>query len=134
MSNLAIRAELEQRLAAWAAAQVPPVPVTFESTPFTKPADGVFLECFLMPALTLNRGVSGDHATYYGLFQVNVWARSGRGMGQAERLSSNIISLFPVVPKTGNVSIEQLPRAEPSMADPSGWIVIPHVINYRYET
>ena len=134
MSNAIIRNHFETRLAAWAAAQTPAIPVTYEAIPFTKPADGMFLECFLMPGLTMNRSVSGTNATYIGLFQINLWGRQDRGMGALEKVSSGIVSLFPVFPKSGKVSIDELPRAEPSAADPSGWIVIPHVIKYRYES
>lgn len=133
MSNAVIRAELEARLKTWADAQTPKVPVAFQGAPFTKPADGTFLEAFLLPNDTLNKELSGSRKTYIGLFQVNCWARSGKGMGEVERLAQNVIGIYPMLPKSGAVSIEKTPHAEKSILD-SGWVIVPVTIQYRMET
>ena len=134
MSNSVIRKALEGRLAAWANAQSPKVPVAFEEAPFTKPTSGKFLEAFLVPAITLDRDVSGNGKRYLGIFQVNCWALSGKGMAEVEALAASVISLFPLLPKQGNVSIESTPYAESAMDDSAGWTITPVTIKYRYET
>lgn len=134
MSNSVIRKELEGKLAAWASAQNPKIPVAYENTPFTKPSSGVFLEAFLIPAITLDRDVTGAGKRYLGMFQINCWAREGRGMAEAEALSASVIALFPMLPKQGNVSIEGTPYAEPSILDSAGWVITPVTIKYRYDT
>lgn len=134
MSNSIIRAELETRLKAWADAQVPKVPIAFEGVSFTKPTDGVFLEAYLIPNLTLDTAVDGTRQRHLGIFQVNCWARSGKGMRQVEALAQNIINLFPLLPKSGMVSIEKTPNAESHLLDPSGWIIVPVTVSYRFET
>lgn len=134
MSDLIIRSELETRLKTWADAQVPKVLISSEGVPFTKPTDGVFLEAFLLPSATLNPEVSGVRKRQLGIFQVNCWAKSGKGMKAVEQLAQNVIDLYPLFPKAGNVSIEQTPNAEPSILDTSGWIVVPVTIKYRYES
>lgn len=134
MSNSLIRKELEGRLAAWANAQTPKIPIAFENTPFTKPAAGIFLEAFLIPAITLDRDTAGKGKRYLGMFQVNCWARSGRGMAEADSLAVSVINLFPLLPKQGNVSIDSTPYAENSIQDPAGWVITPVTIKYRYET
>ena len=133
MSNSVIRAELDSKLKAWADAQIPKVPVAYEGFPFTKPTDGVFVESFLIPAITMDSDVSGDSKRYLGIYQINCWARSGRGMKQVETLAQNIINLFPMLPKTGSVSIESTPYAEKYVLDQSGWVILPVTIQYRYE-
>lgn len=133
MSNATIRAELETRLKTWADAQTPKIPVSFEGVPFTKPASGTYLECFLIPAVTIDADVSATRQRRLGIFQVNCWIKSGTGMRQVETLAQNIIDLFPILPKTGAVSIESTPYADNSILDPSGWIAVPVSIQYRHE-
>lgn len=134
MSNASIRAELETRLKTWADAQNPQVPIAFQNSPFTKPANGPFLEPILIPNETLNKTVAGTRKTHIGLFQVNCWAASGGGMRQVEQLAQSIVDLFPILPKTGTVSIEKTPEAERPMSDGSGWVIVPVMIKYRMET
>jgi len=134
MSNDVIRAELETRLFDWAQAQNPKVPIAFESAPFTKPETGVFLEAFLIPNVTIDADVAATRKRLVGIFQVNCWARSGKGMGEVDRLAASVIDAFPVVPKSGEVSIEQTPYADKSLSDNSGWVIVPVTIMYRYES
>ena len=134
MSNAKIRAELETRLKTWADAQTPQIPIAFQGVSFTKPADGSpYLEPILLPNPTLNKTVDGKRKTYIGIFQVNCWAQSGRGMGPVESLAQSVINLFPLLPKTGSVSIEQTPAADSPLLD-NGWLVVPVTIKYRMET
>lgn len=134
MSNSIVRAEFETRLKRWADAQTPLIPIAFENAPFTKPTDRPFLEAFLIPNLTLNYTVDGKRKTYMGLFQINCWAPSGKGMGEIERLVQSVINLYPMLPKTGRVSVESTPSAGSSIPDPSGWVIVPVTIKYRMET
>jgi len=134
MSNSVIRAELEARLKTWADAQLPKVPVSYEGVAFTKPTDGVFLESFLLPTTTIDVNVDGSRKRYLGIFQINCWAKSGSGMRPVETLAQEIIDLYPILPKSGAVSIEATPEAERAVPDTSGWMVVPVVIEYRYES
>lgn len=133
MSNNLIRAELETRLYTWANAQSPKIPIAFEGVAYTKPSDGVFLEAILIPNITNDVDVAATRQRLMGIFQVNCWAKSGKGMGEVERLANSIIDLYPILPKTGNVSIESTPYAGSPIHDTSGWVVIPVTIPYRYE-
>ena len=133
MSNSIIRAALETRLKAWADAQVPKIPFAAEGASFTKPSSGGFLQPTLLPNGTVNNDLSGTRKTYIGIFDVRCWYPSGRGMGEVEKMSNSIINLFPLIPKTGGVSIENTPYAEHPELDTSGWIIVPVMIMYRYE-
>jgi hypothetical protein len=134
MSNIIIRSELESRLKTWADAQVPKVPVAFEGMAFTKPSTGVFLEPTLIPMSTEDANVSGTRKRCYGVFHVNCWAKSGTGMRQVETLAQSIVTLFPLLPKTGAVSIESTPFVHEHDTDPAGWLIVPVTIQYRYES
>lgn len=134
MSNTIIRASFETRLKNWADAQTPKVPVAFESVNFTKPADGTpFVECFLVPNVTMNPTIDGHRTRRYGVFQVNCWAQQGKGMKSVETLAEAIVSLFPLIPKVGAVSVEETPTVKPRIPDGSGWVIVPVTIKYRFE-
>lgn len=133
MSLSIVRAALETRLATWAAAQSTPLSIAFEDVSFVKPDSDPYLECFLIPNMTVNHETSGTRKTLYGLFQVNVWTPGGTGRGQAETLSQGVVDLFPVVPKLGAVSVEGTPSTNAPRSDSSGWSITPVLIKYRYE-
>lgn len=133
MSNKIIRAELETRLKTWADAQNPRLPIAFQNAAFTKP-NGPYLEAYLLPNATLNKTVDGKRKTYMGIFQVNCWYPSGKGMGPVEQIAQDIVNLYPMLPKIGAVSIEKTPDAEGPEWDTSGWVIVPVVIHYRMET
>lgn len=134
MSNAIIRAALETRLKAWADAQVVKIPIAFEGVSFTKPSSGPYLQPLLIPNVTVNQDLSGARKTLLGLFEVACWWPSGKGMGGVEKLAQSVVELFPLLPKSGVVSIESTPYAERPVLDESGWIVVPVIILYRYES
>jgi hypothetical protein len=133
MSIQIVRAALESRLKAWADAQSPSIPVSFQNVSFVKPNDGVWLEAFLIPNDTFNRQVDGQGKTLHGFFHINCWTRTGSGMGQAEGVAEALVSLYPLFPKFGPVSIESTPSVDRPMLDESGWVVTPVLISYRFE-
>lgn len=134
MSISTIRSELETRLQTWANAQTPPIPIAFQNVAFTKPQAGCYLEPYLLPNGTSNEEVSGKRKTHIGIFQVNCWALSGRGMGEVELLAQKVVDLFPMLPKTGSVSIEGTPSADSPLPDGTGWVIVPVTIKYRMES
>lgn len=128
-----VREELELRLKAFATTHS--LPVAYEGMFFKKPdPPAPFLECFLIPALTKNVTVDGTRNREVGLFQVNVWAPAGNGLKVADAIATNLVNAFPVVPKTGLVSIEQTPSKGKMMPDVAGWLIFPVTISYRYES
>ncbi len=134
MSNQIVATALESRLQAWASAQVPPVPIAFENVAFVKPTSTPWLEPFLIPNLTMNKELKGVRKTHLGLFQVNVWAPKGEGMGVVRALAQSVINLYPLLPKIGAVSIEETPTASRPLPDGDSWVVVPVLIKYRYES
>lgn len=136
MSNSVIRLELATRLKDWADAQDPPIEIAFQNVPFEKPGNPPvpFLESLFIPNTTLQKELSGSRKTYMGIYQVNVWAGYGRGMRQAEDIAQAIINLYPMLPKSGAVSIESTPTAEKPLWDTTGWVIVPVTIKYRMET
>lgn len=130
MSNQLIRASLEGRLQTLATSLG--VSVAWENVAFEKPTTK-FLEPFLIPVTTINTDVAGHRATYLGMFQVNCWAPTGNGMGDVSALAQSVIDAFPMLPKSGAVSIESTPSAAPPMEDEQGWVIVPVTIKYRYE-
>lgn len=134
MSNAIVRAAFESRLKVWADAQVPKIPIAFEGASFNKPQSGAYIEPVLIPNVTMNNELSGKRKTLLGVFEVRCWYPSGTGMGGVEQLANNVINLFPLLPKTGKVSVENTPHAEHPHIDDAGWIIVPVLIFYRCET
>lgn len=128
------RQELESRVAAFAAAQSPSLTVAYENVPFTKPENLPYLECFLVSAGTIALTVDASRNRERGTLQVNVWSPSGQGSGKVEAIGDKLVKAFPVVPKQGNVSIEQPGNTERLIVEISGWIILPVTFPYRVET
>ena len=103
---MTIRSEIETRLATWAAAQTPKVPVAYENVDFSKPKTGGYVEIYMLDSAIKNRNlVAGQRIT--GKFQINVYMPLGSGMGDIEARADAIAALYPVLPKIGTVSMEQ---------------------------
>lgn len=131
---MSVRSELEVRLAAFAAAQSPAIPVSYQSVPFTKPASSPFMECFIVSASTITTTVDARRQRERGNFQVNLWWPSGVGAGKVEALAKSLALAFPVIPKQGTVSIEDSANVRNLILDQAGWIIAPVSIPYRAES
>jgi len=95
MSDQIIRAAFETRLAAWAAAQVPPIPIAYENAPFTPPS-GRYARCFLMPAPAANEMLNGEHRRRMGVFQVSLCMPIGTGPAAGAALAASLDAAFPL--------------------------------------
>lgn len=95
MSNKLCRKAIESRLATWASARVPALPIAWENVPFTQPA-GAYLRAYLLPANTTGVDMAGAGRTYRGVYQVSVVAPINTGPGAAEAIADEIAALFPL--------------------------------------
>ena len=130
---MSVRSELTVRLAALATTLS--IPLCTEGIPFVKPLNNAaFLEMFILPAATIDVTVDGTRQRLVGVMQINVWCPSGKGTKQSDDIVQAIVAAFPVVPKTGTVSIETTPSAKQAIIDPSGYRITPVVNHYRMET
>lgn len=130
---MSARSEIETRINEWARAQSPAIPVAFQNVKFTKPVSGPYLEVVLLGDNSTNRNLAADGIRTYGMFQVNVYAPVNAGMGQVEALAKSIVDLFPVIPKTGTVSIEApLNTSGSTVID--AFVCIPVRARYRIES
>lgn len=130
---MSARSEIETRINTWAKAQTPPVPVAFEGVNFTKPVNGPYIEVYMLGVNSRNRDVAANGVRTYGMFQINCYAPANKGMGEVEALRDSMVALFPVLPKTGMVSIEApLSWSGSTVAD--GNAFVPVRGNYRTES
>lgn len=133
MANI-IRTELETRLLAFANSYSPPLAVSWEGIAFLKPDPfAPFLEATLTASSTINVTTDGTRIRILGNFLVKVWCPDNKGSKTNDDISSALVAAFPIVPKTGNVSVEQTPNSSQAIIDPSGWRITPVTIKYRYE-
>lgn len=128
------RQELEVRLAAFAAAQSPAITVAYEGQPFTRPTNAAWLECFVKTGPVLLSTVSGESIRTRGTWAVNCYWPSGQGTGKLEALAQGVVSTFKVLPKVGNVSIEQPGNTGNIAVTNDGWICLPITFPFRVES
>lgn len=95
MSQARIRAAFEARLAQWAAARVPALPVVWQNVNATLPTVD-HLRAYLLPAETGSRDLAGQNRSYRGVFQVTVFIKAGVGSSRAEGIARELDDLFPV--------------------------------------
>jgi hypothetical protein len=131
MTQRTIRLEVEAKVKAWAAAQSPAIPIAYENMPYTK-TDATFIELYIIPATTVNQTVSAARKTLTGLIQFNIYTKEGVGTKKSEEIAQALIDLFPVVPKTGTVSIEQTGSIMNTLYQ-AQWLVTPVRFRYRQE-
>jgi hypothetical protein len=134
MSNAIIQAAIEVRLAAWAGAQSPAIPIAYENMGFKPTAGQRYLRGTLMPAGTLNPSQGGEHKRYHGFYQVDVYVPANGGTGPSRALTKAIEVLFkcPTTIQSGglNVHINRTPSVGPGMPDDSGFYMVPVTIWY----
>lgn len=129
MTQRTIRQEVETKVKAWASSKG--IALALENVPFTKP-DTTWIQLYIIPATTVNPTVNAKRATMFGFLQFNIYTKDGIGTKASEELAQEIIDLFPVVPKTGTVSIEQTGSIMNPLYD-AQWRVTPVRIRYRQE-
>ncbi|MGZ5121030.1 MAG: phage tail terminator-like protein [Burkholderiales bacterium] len=95
MSDALVRAAFETRLAAWAAAQSPAIPVAWENSTFTPPT-GRYVRCYLIPAPTECETFNGEHRRRMGVFQVSLCMSTGSGPAAANALAASLDATFPL--------------------------------------
>ena len=136
MSNATVRVALETRLKRIASTLNPVPPIAYQNAAFEKPTSGVWLECFVIPSATVDRGVQAQSKTYLGMFQINVWIQRGIGMGAAESIVDKIIAGFPSAVKDqkyAKLTISGVSEGA-SLDDTSGWVATPVLVTYRYDS
>lgn len=131
---MTIRQELETKLATFAAAQSPAIPVAYENVSFTRPDSGLWLECYLMSGPTVVATLDASTNRERGIWCVNCWGKLNTGAGKIEALVAQIIKLYPVLPKVGTVSIEQPGTNSRMNVTSDGWACIQVSFPYRVES
>jgi hypothetical protein len=130
---MSVRTEVETKLATWAAAQTPVVPVSYENVPFTKPTATAWLQIFFLDAITVNPDVAASGERETGIFQINVCTPENKGTKERDALVTAMKGLFPVLPKTGTVSFERPPTVSNGYNRTDGFFVTPMSFSYRQE-
>lgn len=136
MSDALIRSAFESRLAAWAAAQTPAIPIAYQNKPFDPPV-GVYLRSFILPAGTISLTLDRKHRQYKGVFQVSIVAPLATGPGAAEAVATALDALFPIDAPlaVGSILVWLLSpmSAAPAQQEPARY-VIPVSAQYQSDT
>lgn len=127
MNETTIRAALESRLAAWAAAR--PVPVAWENVAFTPTTGEAYLRAFLLPAATVSGSFCSEQ--FKGIFQINVLAPADGGPGAGAALARAVADLFPAGANIGGVRVPMPPAVGAGRDDANGFYMIPVSVRYQ---
>lgn len=134
MSDALIRAAFESRLAAWASAQVPPIPVAYQNVAFAPP-NGRYARCWVLPAPTQSQTLDGLHRERKGVFQVDLLMPNGTGSAAANALAASLDAAFPVVLSQGAIKVFLLsPMSQSSSIQEPNHYMVPVSCMYRSDT
>jgi hypothetical protein len=130
---MSVKVELQKRLTDWATTQS--IPVAKENVPFTKPSSstGKYLEVMFLNSSVITPHLAGLGEREFGIMQINVCVPQGQGAGPGDALVANVKTLYPVVPKTGTVSVERPVQVSQAFTRDDGFRVIPLTVYYRQE-
>ena len=137
MSNQStIRAILETRLAAWAAARVPPLPVLWENARTAQEPTADHLRAYVLPATTTSPFLAGNGRSYRGLFQVSIFLLPGAGARKAETIAGDLDALFPCAERytSAGLTVQVLTPASigPALQE-TDWHMVPVRFTYGAE-
>lgn len=136
MSDALVRAAFETRLATWAAAQTPPIPVAYQNLAFTPPT-GRYVRCWLLPAPTLSEDLGGLHRQRRGIFQLDLCLPIGVGPGAANTLAASLDATFPLTAPMvqGAIRVFLLtPLSQGPAQDGPDHYMVPLSCEYRSDT
>lgn len=129
---MSVQSEIEGKLIAWATGQG--FKVALENVPFVKPTTGeAYLELDWLGSLTRNQVLAATKEREIGMFQICVCTKSGKGKKKLNEIITGIKVLFPVLPKTGTVSIERPVQVAQGITRDDGWYATPLTISFRQE-
>jgi len=108
MSQSLIRAAFEQKLATWAAAQSPAIPVVYQGVKTPIPT-GRYAACYLLPLPTASEFLERADRQYSGVFQVNLFistsTTAAAGMAEGEALAASLDTAFGMRLTNGSLVI-----------------------------
>jgi hypothetical protein len=122
MSDALVRAAFEVRLAAWAAAQTPPIPVSYELVPLDPPATR-YIRCWLLPVPTQSNDLAGLHRLRQGVFQVDLCIpQDGKGTAAPTALAASLDAYFPLTGplEQGSIKVYLTTPLSPAQPRPEG--------------
>lgn len=93
MSHTRIAELLEAHLGEWA--DVKGVPVAWDNIP-ENPPDTLYLQAYAMPATTTTIDLAEKLQVLPGVWQINVVAKAGDGVGEARALADEVAAQFPI--------------------------------------
>jgi hypothetical protein len=132
--NPDIREAFETRIAAYAAAQAPPLQVAWENTSYTPSPNTAWLECAMLAAPTQNPWMGVTSERLVGFYQINCYGTQDTGPAATEAIADALIALFPRGGMTQNgktVNIDTTPSRAKGLNDQNGFFFIPVRIRYR---
>ena len=134
--NADIREAFETRIAAYAAAHTPALPVAWENTSYTPSPLVAYLHCAMLPAPTVNPALGTKFDRLVGFYAINVYGIQDQGPAAAEAVADDLIALFPrggMVQNGKLINIDKTSSRTQGLNDINGFFFIPVRIQYRQD-
>lgn len=134
--NADIREAFETRIAAYAAAHSPVLPIAWENTSYTPSPATAYLQCAMLPAPTLNPVMGTKFVRLQGLYQINVYGTQDSGPAPVEKIADALIALFPrgfITQNNTTINIDTTGYRVQGLNDQNGFFFIPVRIRYRQD-
>lgn len=134
--NADIREAFETRIASYAAAHSPVLPIAWENTSYTPSPATAYLQCAMIPAPSVNPTMGTKFIRLLGFYQVSVYGIQDSGPAPVEKIADAIIALFPrgfMQQNNTTINIDKTGYRVKGLNDQNGFFFIPVRIEYRQD-
>lgn len=136
MSDKAIRKALEGTLKLLCESIVPKIPISYQNVTFTPKLGVPYVQCFVLPAKTLDPSIGASHVRKVGIFQVSAYFPVNEGSSKIEAFKESVENIFyrgkSIKQDNLWVVIDSTPSCTTSSVQ-NGWYIMFISIDYRME-
>lgn len=136
MSDSLIRQVLETAIKEVCDTNVPKIPCVFQNTSYTPKVGQPYVQCFILPAKTLDPSIGDRHSRKLGIFQISCFFNVGEGSLKIESFKDRVENYFyrgRAFTKSDEwVYIDSTPSSNSAFVQ-NGWYVLHISVDYRME-
>lgn len=136
MSDSILRQLLETAIKDVCDTNVPKVPCVFQNTVYNPKVGYPYVQCFILPAKTLDPSIGDRHSRKLGIFQISCFFNVGEGSSKIESFKDRVENYFyrgrAFTKNSEWVYIDSTPSSTSAFVQ-NGWYVLHISVDYRME-
>ena len=136
MSDKAIRQALEGTLKSLCDGLVPKILTSFQNVAFTPKIGVPYVQCFILPAKTLDPSIGASHVRKVGIFQISAYFPVNEGSANIGAFKDSVENTFyrgrSIKQDTFWITIDSTPSCTTSSVQ-NGWYIMHISVDYRME-